>query len=519
MKRRNATATLVLLVWSLFFVFLWQNIFFVDEQGIRTTSIKLWNDWVVHLTYTHIFAQWPVADWFATNPLYALEPFRYPFLVNLVSGLLLKAGMSLKSAMILPSIVSSVLLVVGLIMFYRVAGFSNGWAAVGIGLFMFNGGMGFVAWALGLSSTPTYVPDLGIIIQNFVTSEFIPQRSMLFGAFFFLLLVSAVYFVSQRPISWQSHAIMALAGIGAAVLMLSHMHSLLTFVMICAVFAVIYWRAWRVWLTLLISAAIACGLVFALYYASTNVERYFALDPLALVKYSRTGVFNFFLLNYGLFVPLVMLAIFRIEITKHPLFLAGVILFVLGYVIRFQPWIWDNTKILTWSYLLLTIGVLQYLSNLWNKGTFYRTLVGALIILLCLSGTIEVSNIIRPKADTHTMFSAEDINIAKGFQAISTHRDLVLTTLPPNNWVHALSARPVFKAYRGWLWSYGLNVGKGEKLAQQMLKGDYDLIRDTGIRFIVFDRHNPNKHVQDDLLQKLELVLQSDRYRVYAVPY
>lgn len=519
MKLRNTHVTLILLfVWGIFFVYLWQAVFFVDEHGIRTTSSKLWADWVVHLTFTRVFAEWPVGDWFYTNPLYAVETFRYPFLANLISGLLLKAGMSLESAMILPSVLSSVLLVAGLMLFFRVAGFSAAWSGVGIALFMFNGGMGFIAWALGVSTTPTHVPELDIIIQNFVTSEFIPQRSMLFASFFFLLLVSALVFVAQAPISRRSHAIMVATGVGAAVLMLSHAHSLLTFIMICAVFAAIHWRAWRVWLTLLASAAIACGLAYALYYASTDVEGYFAWDPLALVTSSKSGFWQFVVLNYGLFLPLVLLAVFRTGIAKNPLFIAGTVVFVLGYLVRFQPWIWDNTKILTWGYLLLSVAVLQYFVKLWNKGAFYKPLVAALIVLLCASGTIEVVSIIRPKANVHTVFSAEDMNIATEFKAISTHRDLVLTTMPHNNWVHALSARPVFKAYTGWLWSYGLDVKRGEKLVQRMLDGDYQLVLDNGIRFIVIDRQYFNKDLDEDLARKLELVLQNRRYRVYAVP-
>ncbi len=518
MKLRNANATIILLIaWGIFFVFLWQTVFIVDEYGIRTTSDKLWADWVVHLTFTHVYAEWPVSDWFDTNPLYAVETFRYPFPANLVSSLLLRSGMTLESAMILPSTVSSVLLVAGLLLFFRVAGYSAGWAGVGTGIVLLNGGMGFIAWALGVSSTPTDIPGMGIVIQNFVTSEFVPQRSMLFGAFFFLLLVSAVYFVSQQPVSWRSHAIMAVAGIGAAALLLSHAHSFLTFTMVCAVFAIMYRRAWRVWLTLLATAAIACGLVFALYYAPTNVEGFFAWDPFALITSSGTGFFSFFVLNYGLFLPVVTIAIFRTAALKNPLVLSGLLVFALGYMIRFQPWIWDNTKILTWGYLLLSVAVLQYLIRLWDQGGIYKTLVGALVALLCLSGTIEVVKILRPTAEPHTMFSAEDMDIAGQFKAVSSHRDLVLTTLPHNNWVHALSARPVFKSYTGWLWSYGLDVEKGEELARRMLAGDYELIVDNGIRFLVIDRQNVNQAVNEALLRKLKIVLQSNRYRVYAV--
>jgi hypothetical protein len=378
--------------------------------------------------------------------------------------------------------------------------------------------MGFIAWALGISKTPTDIPESVIVIQNFVTSEFIPQRPMLFGAFLFLLLVSAVYFVSQTPISRRSYLIMIAAGIGAAVLMLSHAHSLLTFAMVCAVFALIYWRAWPVWLTLLTSSAINCGLVFALYYASTDVERFFALAPLALVTASKTGFWEFFVLNYGLFLPLVLVAAFRTGIAKNPLFVAGAVLFVLGYMIRFQPWVWDNTKILTWSYLLLSVAVLQYFVKLWNNHAFHKALVAVLVVLLCASGTIEIANILRPQANKHTVFSAEDMNIAAEFKAISTHRDLVLTTMPHNNWVHALSARPVFKAYSGWLWSYGLDAKTGEKLTQRMLNGDYDLIVENDIRFVVIDRRYAKQTIEEGLLRKLELVLENRRYRVYAVP-
>ncbi len=521
MKLRSPNATfVVVVVWSMLFIFLWQIVFVADDQGTRTTSSKLWADWVVHLTFTRIFAEWPVHDWFDINPLYALEMIRYPMMANLTSGLLLRSGLSLESAMLVPSMVASVLMVAGLVLFYRVAGFSAGWAGVGTGIFLFNGGMGFIAWALGDAATPTHIPELGIIVQNFVTAEFIPQRSMLFGAFLFLLLVSAVVVVckSPHPGSRRDHMIMASAGVGAAVLMLSHPHSWLTLVMVCAVLTAVYRRAWRVWLTLLISASIACGLVYALYYASGDGAGFLAWEPGGLVSFSGAGLLSYLLLNYGLFLPLVLVALIRTAIIKNPLFLAGAAIFILAHLVRFQPWIWDNTKILTWSYLLLSVAVVRYLAQLWDTSAIHRVLVGATVLMLCLSGAIEVARIAAPRATTYTLFSAEDLDIAKKFRAISSHRDRVLTTLPHNNWVHGVAARPVFKAYSGWLWSYGLDVSKGEQLARRMLNGDYDLIRDSGIRFVVIDRRRSAETVAADLVRKLELVLQSDRYRVYAVP-
>ena len=94
------------------------------------------------------------------------------------------------------------------------------------------------------------------------------------------------------------------------------------------------------------------------------------------------GFFKFWAVNFGLFLPLVLLLIglccyrfrarFKTALTGLPTSLAfllpAALLFLFATNVQTAPWYWDNTKLLIWSYFIV-------LPFLWHALVFDLALI------------------------------------------------------------------------------------------------------------------------------------------------
>ena len=105
--RANHKALLLLyLTWGLYFFIYWQALFFFNDAGDLVAGWRIiWADWAMHLSQVHAFAYQPFFHVLNNSPIYAGNIIAYPFLTNLISGLMLKSGFSLITAFVVPSIV------------------------------------------------------------------------------------------------------------------------------------------------------------------------------------------------------------------------------------------------------------------------------------------------------------------------------------------------------------------------------------------------------------------------------
>jgi hypothetical protein len=165
------------------------------------------------------------------------------------------------------------------------------------------------------------------------------------------------------------------------------------------------------------------------------------------------------------------------------------VLFVLCFLLRFQPNAWDNTKLLTWSHLLLCVPVARYLAHLWSKPALIsRSVAVVLFAFTIASGSLDLLRMTRSDAVAHRMWSRDEMQLAEAFRAISDPTSLVLCSDHHHHWVPSLSGRQVLLGYRGWLASYGVDYGPVERDVRAMLGGDANaeaLIARYGVDFVV----------------------------------
>ena len=121
LKNHKLPLLVLLLTWGLYFIALFSRLLFFENGAMFVGHEHAWSDWPLHIAMSSIFAYQPMELWFEHHPMYAHGGLRYTFLTNLISGILLKAGLSLEMAFALPSIAFALLLIVGIYtLFYLV---------------------------------------------------------------------------------------------------------------------------------------------------------------------------------------------------------------------------------------------------------------------------------------------------------------------------------------------------------------------------------------------------------------
>jgi hypothetical protein len=511
---------------------------FERNDGLYAGWRTVWADWAVHFSYANVFAYWPVGDWFSSNPVFATAGFAYPFLADALSGLLMRAGMELIWAFLLPSIAASLALVSLLFLFYALLLGSWRAAVLASTLFFTNGGAGFLKFATDLVREPslqllrfppreyTYLPDHGIHWINIISSEILPQRALLLGVPLALAVLIGVWRYRQRGFENVSDAKLAALGVLASLLLITHTHSYLALVLLCGMLFLFDLSHYRKWLAFAGAAALSSLALLALFYRPQDAAGFVIWQPgwLANPAYGPHGPLWLFLwLNWGVFLPIAVVSIIRFRYYRDPLVIGGVLLFLACFLFRFQPHAWDNTKLLTWAHLLLCIPVARYLQHLWAKRrAVSRCLAATLFLFATAAGFLEVWRLTRTPEIAVRMWSTEKIALAEAFRAASDPLSLVLCSDHHHHWVPSLSGRPVLLGYRGWLASYGIDYSAVERDVRTMLQGGSgaaELMERYGVEFAAIGRSELQDYgaAEDYFRRHHELILEEAGYAVFAI--
>ena len=510
--------------------------FYMQDGALYAGFRTVWADWAAHLAYANVFAYRPMHDWFAHNPLFFPGRFSYPFLADLISGLLMRVGFSTVTAFVLPSIVTTLCLLAALLIFYRGALGTHGRAALALTLLLCGGGLGF--WYFiqdflhsGMTALwfppqeYTYLPDRHIELINIITSELLPQRSLLLGMAVGIAWLSVMLRWQRRGFSGVFYWQVATMGLVAASMVVIHDHSLLALGVICAVLALFSWRCWRHWLTLLVTTVIPGATIFFYLHRHHELQGFFAWYPGWLThpdEHNEIGWLHFWWLNAGLLLPLAVLGIVRRRTWRQPLVIAGVVLFALVNLIRFQPWAWDNTKLLTWSFLLLIIPVTEVLAALWSYQRLARVASVMLVLSLCASGGLDLWRLAHRDRVSVLLWDTQDVRLAAEFRKISAPDAMVLCADDHHHWVTSLAGRQVIMSYPGWLFSYGIDYSAVAPDLVHLFTGDAASARLLAQYQIKFAVIGPAERALYKVNQRyfdahFPVVLDDGRTRVYAV--
>ena len=221
--------------------------------------------------------------------------------------------------------------------------------------------------------------------------------------------------------------------------------------------------------------------------------------PGILLQKTWNGViapfFQFWLPNFGLWVPLVMvlvgLCFWRIWKGKWrwgdtppadiAFVLAAVVIFGFGYFVQTAPWEWDNLKLMVWGYFI----VLPFLwSDLISRWVFPERAVACLLLFgsgfVSLLGGLTAGHpgfglIERARLD-HIGTALRPLPMDARFAAYPTFNSPIL-----------LQGRKAVAGYPGHLWTEGFDYGKINDQLTALMNGApnwRDIAKKLGVRYI-----------------------------------
>lgn len=466
---------LAILLWFAFFFQSWGHMFTQNEQGIFVGHPFVWADWSMHLAQINWFAEQSPADWLNCQPTYACARFNYPFITNLISGILLRAHTSLSLSLLFPSILFSVIGTLLLAKLYALVLRKDLSTALALCIALASGGLGvFIALGSSLLHHPleitnwtafTQLSAQGIEFANIFLAMFLPQRAFLLGFALAPIALIAVWNTfmhkSLTRTSWIAFTVTM------ALLPLSHSHSFLAVGWIT--FFLAGWQTLQTpsnrlivvtrWLQLGIPTLILFGLIYYFFLRSPDITSSFVQIHFGWM--AEAGLWNwlkFWALNWGFFGLLAIPGTALLKKNKHssfPWIMSGWGLFVLANVFQLQPQIWDNSKMLAWAYIMLTPAVVFALLKIKDNLRIGGPIAALFLFCTIASGFIDLIRMQYIWSQPIEMFSSEQLQLTEYIRNNTPLESIFLTSEYPANPV-TLAGRAIVMGYPGWAFSHGL---------------------------------------------------------------
>ncbi len=532
---------------------------FLHEVGGSLHSFgSTWGDLPWHLSIIMGFVE---RGWgsLIQDPVYAGTKLVYPFLPEVLPGLLVKAGLSMRSALIATTWPFLVLFTSLLTLFtYRITR-STYAAALAPLLFCLTGsvvgtyhflqdisasGSGILSsfWTVGQSYANAF--DRGLHFTNTVSDFLLPQRTIVFGLVLglgtLLLLWSYWSQGNRKNLLW--------AGLCIGLLPLWHTHSFVALCIITGTLCLVdigqslvmhdhrtfpVLKLWTLHFALLAVLAIP-QLLLVLPEDGSSFLRW-QVGWLAGNSTGTTGSWPIFWLRnlgaYFFLIPGALVATWWHEQRDskgdrhYPIttfYLGFLAVFIVANLLVFQPWDWDNMKLLLWWFLGSTVLILHGSILLFRYlGTTVPAIRFPAYAILAIVGFSLVSTgLLSARYESGKsveLFSVADRQLTQFIRENTPSDAIFLTSERHNHPVTTLAGRRIYLGYGGWLWSHGIDPTERTARVKLMFAGDAragELLREEGINYVVIERGMPEGSGFDDNAEKL---FDNGTFRLYQI--
>jgi hypothetical protein len=560
-------AAIALVLWLVF-----ERAMFERADGVYTGLLNNYGDLPFHLSVITSFVKG--ANFPPEDPTYAGASFTYPFVADFIAACFVRAGASLRVAMLLENFVLTMALA-GLV--YRWALLltrERAAAQLSIVLVFLSGGLGwwllftdarelnnqgFVTLLKQLPHDYTIMPESAYRWGNALTTLLVPQRGMLLGLPLALLVFiqwwqssevetggeklkegkrknrKAKRAVQDKPeeararisfLNFPGARRMIAAGAIAGLLPLVHAHSFAVVMMVGTVLALIQGtRRWRAWAAFFIVALLLAGpqMWWATRGSSVHAGTFFAWQ----VGWDRGGrnVLWFWFLNTGLFIPLLALSILwrgkrAVVPTRLLLFyLPFTLCFLIPNLFKLAPWVWDNIKVLFYWYVASVPLVALLLVRMWRGPFWMRSVAAPLVVALTLAGALDVWRVVSGTVELQE-FDRNGVAFAAMMERVTPQRALVLHA-PIHNHPVFLTGRRSLMGYPGHIWTHGLDYIEREEEIRRIYAGASTapaLMSRYGVDYVVVSPlERQQMPVNDNFFERFERVGETGEYRLYKI--
>jgi hypothetical protein len=552
-------ATTVLAVLTIRWAILWRDALEVRDDGLWAGHEYIWSDWPTHLALVTRFASG--GGFPPENVHFAGLPSAYHYLSDLTPATFVVLGMDVFGALLLHSLVLSVLAALAIWAFARRMTGRRSAATLAMVLFLLGAGLGWVVHLATVDSGQGLIPSLlaepwdptsqgaaHIRVFNPYLAFLMSQRAYLYGLPIAMLVLAVVPIAAAR----RSIRLFVAAGAVAGLLPLAHLPTLLAMAIVIPVLALSRLsRPWRLreipfagWLAFGVTwVAVSLPQLIAQLGGGSGALSATRLQPGWVAGEGSYGDdwFSFWIKNAGLLGILCLVAIVVSLVDRHRrpgdrilppralrTLLSLQVLFVVVNLVVFQPWDWDNHKILVYWMLSAAILSAALLVAVWRRVCGWRT-DRRWLARIALAG-LAVGIVAGPVLENlwmlqgngrYRMLTAAQLELAERVREVTPPDSVVVTGMGSHDPVQMLAGRQVLMGYWGQLWVSGIPHAdrEAEVLRIYRLAPDADdLIDRYDVAAVVI---GPNERSGLDADEggfeaRYPLIASSSQYRVYG---
>lgn len=537
--KNNFSIILLFLIGAPYFYYLW-NLLFIDENGAIKAFLSGWGDNGFHISLIQRFAS--ASPFNLDNPLLSGAKITYHFLFDFSSAVFYFLNndilFSYRIPLILFGAVSFFLLCSLVFRIYK----SKAMVLLTILLVYLGSGLGFIValkdiknaiLSNGTSAIFSFFHNTSFeytsikfdanisgwieIFKNIdwlvpVVSFLSHQRAFLLGFSCFILLLTAIIVYGKDKRFWRF-------GLIAGLLPLAHIHTFFAIFFIMATLFWFYLKEWKSWIKFALLTVIISAPQIIYLKTANNSEGNFFLKPFfgwMACNHNDSWFFCdkdayhdniifFWIKNFGfIFLAwvIILISILLIKYLKpkilskinlnYGFICSSIILFLVPNIFLFQPWNYDNGKIIFyWQCVTIIFCLIPLMDFFWQKSNFSKLIIIFFVLLSTLSGLIDFSiKIITIKNNSYGYSdgSVENIELSNWIKKNTLPNSLFLTS----SWIDPvplfLAGRKVYLGYIGWLWSEGLDPYANQIKAEEILAGNLKLACKEKIDYILLDK-------------------------------
>ena len=498
--------------------FFWRDALTYTTKGLYAGHVNLWGDWPVHLGIVSSFAYG--ANFPPTHPRFDGHAFAYHYLSDLTAAAMVPLGMDPAGALALHSYVGCVLVAAGLFAFARRLTRDRTAATLTLVLFLLGGGLGWLVTAAAMDSSKDVVGTIATLawdrtVKREFNLQFVnmffgfiaSQRAFLYGLPLAFAILSTLLVAVRRA----DVRLFIVAGAIAGLLPLAHLGTLLALAIVTPILFLMFpSRAWlaffAVWMAVAIPQLLTqlgggAGALSAFQFQLGWVA---GADPWPW----------FWIKNLGWFAPLLIAGLLTRRLVPERarrFLIAFMFLFVAANVAVFQPWDWDNHKLLVYWFLAVAVIVAALLARVWRRHPSLgaRVLVLGVVLSMTASGLLEDVGTLLGQS-RYRMLEPDQIRLAEAVRATTDPDALFVIGMQNEDPVAMLTGRRIFMGDDNWLWTEGIQYEQRRDEVRRIYRaepGTEALLAQRGIDFVVI---GPNER---DTLQADEAAFRA-RYPV-----
>lgn len=489
----NCSSTFYYLFFGFIFLHLAKEMLQVASDGWYVGQINLYGDLVFHIALINKFLN--STNILVDSPILSGDKINYPIFVDYITSIFARVA-SIDFALFITTAIGGLLVLITSRLFIETFIKNSKVVFLTLLLFFFNGGLGFyyffqdliksrktpLEFLLTMPNNYTDMKDLGYWWINSLLAYFIPQRGFLFAFPITLIILLLLYRGTQK----NKRLFFIFAGILAGCLPLVQAHSLFfifLMVLMCFPFTLMKSNNFQFRLTnWILFGAITTGFALPLFKIISSVSDPFSFIRLDLGWVSKENIVWFWLKNLGIFAPMLFVSLIWLykKSKLFILYLPFLAIFIASNIWIFQPWEFDNSKLIIYWYFASCIVVAAFLVNTFFTENIVKKIAGlAIVVIMIFAGFLDILRTFTP-ATYYQIYTKDDLKIANQMKILTPEDAIVVSASNHNHPIPTLAGRSTVVGYHGWLWSHGINfenrakdvlvIYQGENAAEVLIK-------------------------------------------------